>query len=374
MGGGVLSVIRNLITFSGNTEIENHIIYTINVENKSLFKIEHIDGTSTETVFYYNRKWNFYYTCRKLLELLPADNNVLLVAHDWLELGMISNLGLQFPVVQFVHGDYEYYYNLAQLHKTSVDRFITVAKDIKTRLVQLIPDRVNDIAYLRFPVPSIDVSGVNSNESINIIFAGRLEDAKGYPLIPAIANELSNESRVFHWHIVGSGKNIVHNNAEWDENILVSFYGDIPNEQLLLLLKNMHIILLPSLAEGMPVVIIEAMKAGVIPIVNDIDGGLQELVLENQTGFKVSKNEVNGYVDKINLVANDRDKIKELHKNCVELANQLFDPFDNTRVIEDFLMQVATTKRKAKSSKKAYGSRLDEKWIPNWLTKIIRSF
>jgi len=202
-GGGVLSVIRNLIRFSNNPLIENHIIYTINKEQIPLFSVEHIEGAVTEQLFYYSPKWNFYYTCKQLAKLLP-DDKALVVANDWLELGMMSNLGLQNRVVQFVHGAYDYYYQLAKLHENSIDLFITVAQNIERKLIQVIPHRRNDIDYLRFPVPLINHEEKEVGDNINIIFIGRLEAAKGYLLLPAIAKRVNESNSNVHWHIVGS--------------------------------------------------------------------------------------------------------------------------------------------------------------------------
>jgi glycosyltransferase involved in cell wall biosynthesis len=372
-GGGVFSVINNLIKFSNNPDIENHIIYTINIEKTPFFSIQPVAGAVTEKVFYYSPKWNFYYTSGKLARLLPAEN-ILLVAHDWLELGMVSNLGLRYKVVYFVHGAYDYYYKLAQLHTHSIDKFITVAKNIETKLAQLLPQRKSDIIYVRFPVPAIDFEKKKGEEEINIIFAARLEYAKGYPLIPLIANELLKKAVKFCLHIVGPDMESTDKKVVWNENINVCFYGNISNEKVVQLLKSMHIILLPSLYEGMPVILVESMKAGVIPIVNNIEGGIQELVFENETGYKIDNNAVGGYVEKISHLASDPFKISAMQNNCISLANRLFNPVDNTVIIEDIFLKTELIINNKKSPVKIYGSRLDKQWIPNGITKLIRIF
>lgn len=372
-GGGIFSVIKNLIQYSQNPAIENHIIYTINKEEIPVFVAEHITGVTSQQVFYYSPKWNFYYTCKKLAKLLP-DDKALIVAHDWLELGMMSNLGLQNSVVQFVHGDYDYYYRLARSHAPAIDKFIAVAQSIETKLLQLIPGRKSDIVYHRFPVPSISFTNSKTGEDINIIFIGRLEAAKGYPLIPVIAKKMAERHAKIQWHIAGGSGDPLSEDVVWDENIHVRFYGNIPNEQMLELLKKMQILILPSLAEGMPVAIIEAMKAGVIPIVNNIDGGIQELVINGKTGYKIYDNCLTEYVEKINELILDKSKVLRMQNNCVSLANRLFDPVNNTVMIEDFIIKIASSVNKKKYPQKIYGSRLDAKYIPNRITKLIRTF
>ena len=369
-GGGVLSVIKNLITFSQNLAIENHVIYTINKEQTPVFIIEHIKGSVTEQTFYYSPKWNFYYTCQQLAKLLPG-NEVLVIAHDWLELGMMSNLGLQNPLVFFVHGDYEYYYQLAQKHESVIDQFICVAKSIEPKLVTLLPHRKDNMAYLRFPVPCI-INNRVLKQYFNIIFIGRLTADKGYPLLPLIAKILCRQNIDVVWHIAGAAPNGM-DNVVWDKKINVHFYGNVSNDRILALLKDMQILILPSIAEGMPVTIIEAMKAGVIPVVNNIDGGIQELVINKETGYKIDGNDLEAYTEKIIELFNNRSLAETIKRNCIEKANNLFDPVDNTRMIEQKFQQVSASLRMKKNAKRVYGSRLDQAWIPNIITKSVRS-
>ncbi len=369
-GGGVLSVIKNLIQFSQNPDIDNHIIYTINKEETASFIADDISGAVSQQVFYYSPKWNFYYTCKQLAKLLP-NKKVLIVAHDWLELGMMSNLGLQNPVVFFLHGDYNYYYGLAQKHEPAIDQFICVAKNIETKLLTLLPDRKDNIIYLRFPIPRINNNQV-LQQHCNIIFVGRLTTDKGYPMLPLIAEKLCLQNIDVVWHIAGAAPNDT-DTVVWDKKINVHFYGNVSNDRVIALLKDMQIFILPSIAEGMPVAVIEAMKAGVVPVVNNINGGIQELVINNETGYKIDRNDPEDYTEKIIELFNNRSLSETIKRNCIEKANSLFDPVDNTKMIEQQFQQVLASLKVKKNAKKIYGSRLDQHWIPNVITKSVRS-
>ena len=61
-GGGVLSVISNLLKYSDDTSIENNVIYTINKEQIEQFELPGLTGAANEYLFEYSAKWNFYYT------------------------------------------------------------------------------------------------------------------------------------------------------------------------------------------------------------------------------------------------------------------------------------------------------------------------
>ena len=51
-GGGVLSVIRNLLQFSANASVENHVIYTINKDVVKQYPVNGLKGAASEQVFY----------------------------------------------------------------------------------------------------------------------------------------------------------------------------------------------------------------------------------------------------------------------------------------------------------------------------------
>ena len=350
-GGGVLSVIRNLLKFSSKPNIENHIIYTINMDLVKEYRCNQIEGAVSETIFYYSAKWNFYF--------------------DWLELGMASMLGLQNPVIQFLHGDYEYYYQLAALNQASIDKFITVAKNIENKLAALLPKRINNISYLRFPVPYIKF--VEKSTGDNIIFVGRLSNDKGYHLLAKVNQLLLHKGIVLNWHIVGEGINgIAYKLNGWNGATNIRFYGNIDNEKVLTILKKMDYFILPSIAEGMPVSLIEAMKSGLIPLVNNIEGGIQELIEEGITGFKINNNDPIFYASCIESLMLQKQLSIEISNNCKRLANQLFDPIKNTDLVEGEIISLYEIAFRVKKSKKVYGSLLDQNWIPNIFTRLIR--
>ena len=367
-GGGTFSVLKNLLQFSLNDSIENHIIYTINKDNTPKFVVSATAGAVTEQVFYYSPRWNFYYTCRQLSKLLP-DDQALIIANDWLELGMVSNLGLQNKVIQLVHGDYDYYYALARLHAAAIDVYITVADTIRDKLQSILPDRKNDIQYLRFPVP--ESTCTHSTTKVNtIIFIGRCTEEKGYHLLPVISKLLAAEKINLQWHIVGELKD--KGKYPWHPSVDVVFHGVQSNEAVNKLLCQMQMFILPSIAEGMPVALIEAMKAGVIPIVNNLTGGIQEVVHTDLTGFLIDGNKTIGFIEAIKIIVINKTDAILMSSKCKTLADELFNPVINSNYFDEMYQKTAVKYPVIKICKKIYGSRLDYPKFPNWLVSNIR--
>lgn len=368
-GGGVLSVIKNLLRFSKNENIENHIIHAVNKKEISNYKIEPIIGAVTQQLYFFTPRNNFYYSCKQLAKLLP-DNKAVIIAHDWLELGMASNLGLQNPVVQYLHGDYDYYYQLAIKNETSIDLFAAVSENIQLSLQNKIAGRANDIFYLRFPVPDALPTNYKSKSERNIIFIGRLTKEKGYYLLPEIARKINVSSIKFKWHIVGTNLTHTDTDAFWDNDIDVQFYGNIENEKVQMLLTKMDFFILPSIAEGMPVSLIEAMKASVVPLVNNITGGIAELVENGITGFKIEDNDVDNYTNKLMWLTKNEKDFVNIKFAAKEKADLLFDFEKNTNAFEELIIMLKGNPLKIPL--KLYGSRLDQPWLPNGVTKFLR--
>jgi glycosyltransferase involved in cell wall biosynthesis len=234
-----------------------------------------------------------------------------------------------------------------------------------------LPLRENDILYLRFPVP---LSGLIQNKTVGnkIIFIGRLSEEKGYTLLPEIDTLLQQKNIRLNWHIVGENNTQPGFEIAWNESGRVKYYGQQRNEDVFAILQGMDYFILPSLQEGMPVALIEAMNSGVIPLVNDIHGGVQELVSNQLTGYKIKQNTPAEYADKIVYLREHQEIASQIRENCHSLTLRLFEPYHNTRLIEDELIRVSHAPRMDKKAKRVYGSRLDQTWMPNLFTRSIR--
>jgi glycosyltransferase involved in cell wall biosynthesis len=370
-GGGVLSVIRNLLAFSQHGEIENYVIYTINRDNIADYKVPELVGAISEKVFYYSSKWNFNYTCRKLSLLLP-DKEAIIVAHDWLELGMVSNIGIQNPVVHYVHGAYSYYYSLALRHSPWVNCYITVSQHIADELSLFLSESKKRIHYLKFPVPNVRFCENSKSPTFQIVFAGRCEEAKGYWLLPEIDKLLIANGIKVQWHIAGIGSTGKSSQLVWPKASNVKFHGELVYDDLMQLLCKSHVFILPSKAEGMPLSVIEAMYSGAIPMVNDLLGGLQELIEDGLSGFLVPNNQVEIYAKYITALHSNEAKWRELSNaaKCFALAH--FNPSVNTSIIEAELLKLKKISN-TKNIKNIYGSRLDHPMIPNFFTNLLRN-
>ena len=165
------------------------------------------------------------------------------------------------------------------------------------------------------------------SEALTMISVGRNHVKKNYDLILEIASILKNESKLnFQFIIVGKG---VYKLKTKIDNLNLNKYFFLfegfsltnakslylPSLDLIKLYKASDIFIFPSLIESFGIVIIEAMAAGVPPIVSEVPGS-KDLVKNNQNGFVVSKNNARQFVNVIVNFYNNKDLLSRIKKNC----------------------------------------------------------
>lgn len=98
----------------------------------------------------------------------------------------------------------------------------------------------------------------------------------------------------------------------------IHFYGRVPNERVQTLLQLSQAILLMSDFEGLPVALLEAMAAGVVPVVRSIESGIPELVQHERTGLLVENDSAKAAAALVRL---SRDP--DLWRHCSTQARAL---------------------------------------------------
>ena len=102
------------------------------------------------------------------------------------------------------------------------------------------------------------------------------------------------------------------------------FVGQRPNHELPLLLKSMDVLVLPSLFEGMPQVVMEAAAMAVASVVTDVRGN-REAVVHGRSGLLVPLGDVPAIASAILDVLTDHKLAQRLGSGGRQLAEERFD-------------------------------------------------
>jgi glycosyltransferase involved in cell wall biosynthesis len=218
-----------------------------------------------------------------------------------------------------------------------VSHYITVSQALKQKLIQEreIPEERISVIYNGVELDRFNPERFNSNglrkslgikEDYTIVGSiGRLVYQKGFLYLIEAARILHQKNYKIRLVIVGQGpeENKLKHMAETSGIIDVcTFVGqrfDIPQ-----LLSDFDIFALPSVLEGLPRVVIEAMAMGKPIVAADIDGVREELT-HNRTGIIVPPKNPVALAEAIMSLINDKRRGIQLGSEARRSAERRFD-------------------------------------------------
>jgi colanic acid/amylovoran biosynthesis glycosyltransferase len=146
-----------------------------------------------------------------------------------------------------------------------------------------------------------------ASDFFEILCVGRLTQAKGQHTLIDAVDQLASQGRRVRLRLVGDGPDApsLRERARrlWNPNIVV-FEGAVNQDNIRALYEAADIFCLPSLAEGIPVVLMEAM-AMEIPCVTTHITGIPELIRSGTEGLLVAPSDLEGLVKALETLMDD---------------------------------------------------------------------
>jgi len=103
-------------------------------------------------------------------------------------------------------------------------------------------------------------------------------------------------------------------------------------------MKNCYCLVLPSITEGLPRVIMEAMALGK-PVVASRVGGIPDLIQDGQNGFLFEVGNSKELAEKLRILLNNKTLAVEMGKKGQELIQS---KFSNEKYISNYLQMINT--------------------------------
>jgi len=225
-------------------------------------------------------------------------------------------------VVVFIHGWDKHYLEDVILNPRkfrsawkNANAFFVLAKEFKEYLEQfgikvpvyLTSTKVND--KLLTGVPEVKEFCKISN----LLFLARIEKAKGiFTAIDTFAL-LREKFPDLKLRVVGSGVMLEAAKKYANENEIdnITFTGPLSGDELKREYINADIYILPSLSEGMPTTVLEAMAFG-LPVITRPVGGLIDFFKNEKMGYMIESLEPDKYADKIEILIKNIKKTQEI--------------------------------------------------------------
>lgn len=257
-------------------------------------------------------------------------------------LGYLATRGLPIRLVSTIHGWSADESRLIRFYETVSRAFLKrfdCVYPLSPALLQTLRQRGFDPLKLRLILNSVDLSGVNfrvtprnSLDHFSLLFVGRICRPKGvFDLVEAFS--LAKLPATSHLYIVGDGedleelKTVIYDLDLTDKVTLAGASSSVPEY-----LADSHVLVLPSYAEGIPRVVMEAFAAGTPVIGTDIPG-IRQLVEDEVTGLLAPAGDTGALARAIERLCNH----PELARHMAENARLVIEKnYSAKRMAQDF--------------------------------------
>jgi len=160
----------------------------------------------------------------------------------------------------------------------TIEKIFALTTHQKRAITQLygVPEKAISIAGAGFNDSIFNLQRRHPPEIPTFLYCGKLSRSKGVPMLLQALAKINR--REWHLHLVGSGSG-----QEFETCLAlaqklgdrVTVHGSIQQQELADLLRSTHIFILPSLYEGLPLVILEALACGCKVIATSLPGCLE---------------------------------------------------------------------------------------------------
>jgi len=215
-----------------------------------------------------------------------------------------------------------------------VDAIISVSKFSAADINFLFPSTKKKTFVIPIGIDEIITHHVDwknqLNNSINIVHVGGFTFEKNHLGLLRIWKLFLESNPNAILHLLGDGpmkQKIEDEVIKMNLSDSIFFYGWTANPLDYIIKADM--LVLPSIIEGLPGVILEAMYCKTIVVANDV-GGINEIIEHKQTGFLVEKN------DELNFVKTMQEALTVKNMVIEKAYQQVVNHYTNKSIAKDF--------------------------------------
>ncbi|HEY5551011.1 MAG TPA: glycosyltransferase family 4 protein [Opitutaceae bacterium] len=233
---------------------------------------------------------------------------VYLPNYDFDTAGIIPALPADVAVTGIVHSDEVVYYDFIREFGDWMDGIVAVSTTIERDLATQMPQLAGRTSRIAYGVPLRDSAPAKPMvPPLRVVYAGRLSQRqKRVTDLAAVVAATHESGAPVRFDIAGDGPD----RGEFERRAAASIatgatrmHGALSPEATAALLDASHVLILTSEFEGLPVVMIEAMEAGCVPLVTQIRSGVDDLVDDGRNGILFPVGDVAAAVDALRRFA-----------------------------------------------------------------------
>lgn len=179
----------------------------------------------------------------------------------------------------------------------------------------------------------------SGHDPFRILSVGRLSTQKAQEYLLRACGLLRDKGYAFRCELVGEGPQRSFLEAEirrLDLDGYVTLLGARYHEEVLAMYRDADLFVMSSVAEGMPIVLMEAMQAGV-PVVSTAISGIPELLDDGRAGVLVPPADETALAEAIEGIMQGRIDRAALRDNAIRHIAEAFDQGKNAERFQHWL-------------------------------------
>jgi len=243
-----------------------------------------------------------------------------------------------------------YYFTKKCIEKSDI--IFTESKDLEKKIrgfsgksarVQTFYKGIDISNFLNLPSKNVLMKHLElKREKRYILFVGRLTQEKGIYELAETFNIISKQYSDFNLILIGEELEKEKLTAKFREYRLLNrilFKGMVSHEEIATYMKISDLLVLPTWAEGLPNVVMEAMASGLPVIATDV-GGIPEILANGVTGLSVPAKDVETLTEAVIKMIENKDLREKCIRNAKKLIYEKFDVKKNVHQLYNLLKEL----------------------------------
>jgi len=311
-----------------------------------------------------------YEMARRLGKLIPKEKGIIL-ANFWHDLVTLHLYRRPLATVFFVCHD-EGYVPMAADFEFLIDVFIAHNYQFYEEMVKALPHRKEDVYFIPYGVRVPDFYRIhNPSQPLNIVIAARLQVSKGINDLPVVDELIKKQGVLVNWTIIGQGPE----KQQLEDRLLprgnFRFFSPARNEEVLALMQQQDVFILPSRLDGLPVAMLEAMSVGCVPVISRFNKGIEKVVTSD-IGFVLPVEDLQQFADSIIKLDRDRDDLRVRSRRARAAVVEHYNIGKQSRKYFDLFENFGQLKKPVRKKFRRYGGWLDHPLCPVFLRSFVR--
>ena len=305
LSGGQENSILRLARFFTQKNIKVDIITT--EENGSWFTLAielgynviHVSGASNTHPIIHSLKVG--------RQLTKGNYNVIFLNNARYAQAAIRMLPNKMTVIPILRVDTDLNYKCAIADHKRTNAIIGISHKLCEIMRKQLPDKVIKCISNGVDIPSeaLFASRILHSKNIKLLYVGRLSHEKGVLFLPDIIKGCKDLGLSIFLDIVGDGiekKRLEQQFNQYSLDGLFCFHGLVSPDKINQFLLNAHIIIVPSLYEGLGNIILEAQGCGCVPVASKLLGVTDTILEDGEAGFLCDIGDIDHFVTSIKLL------------------------------------------------------------------------